>query len=143
MLPIIMIGVLGGLSIAKAGMQMLGAEAQEEALALQEKQMELQYQEKTLSNLSTLQKVLDAQIAQATVRGYSLDSPSFNAIQRETFNIGGREQKNLEMSKSLMEENFEIEKQNVRNSLYAQLFGDALDFGAKAYGVNSLKTTTG
>lgn len=138
MLPIVMVAMLGGVGLVKAGAQILGADANLEALALQEKQMQLQYQEKTLSNLSTLQKVLDAQIAQATVRGYSMDSPSFNAIERDTFNIAGREQRNLNLAKSIGEENFEIEKLNVKKSLYAQLFGDVLDVGVSAYSLDKL-----
>ncbi len=54
-------------------------------------------------------------------------SPSFNAIQRETLNTSAKVGKNTDLEKTLMHENIDIEKQNVKNTLYAQLFGDASD----------------
>lgn len=111
----------------KAYFQGKAADASEDALELQSKQQQLQYQQKTISNLDMLDNITQQQIAQATVRGYTLDSPSFNAIQRESFNIASRTQKNLDIEESLLDRNVAIEKANVKRTLYAQLFGDVVD----------------
>lgn len=117
--------ILGGITVAKAGFEVLGANAKEEQIETQKKQYELQYTQKSLSNLDKLQKVLDAQIAQSTVRGVSLDSASLEAIERNTMNIGARSQRNLNLEQSLIDQNLAMEQSNVKTSLYAQLFGDA------------------
>lgn len=126
--PITAIAVVAGAAeVGKAYNQIQAAGAKKDALALQAKQQQLQYQQKTISNLDMLDKITQAQIAQATVRGYTLDSPSFNAIQRETFNISSRNQKNLDIEQSILDRNNAIERANVKRTLYSQLFGDVLD----------------
>lgn len=126
--PITAIAVVAGAAeVGKAFMQVEAAGAKEDALNLQAKQQTLQYQQKKISNLDMLEKISDAQIAQATVRGYALDSPSFNAIQRESFNVAGRTARNLDIEESILDRNNAIEKANVKRTLYAQLFGDAFD----------------
>lgn len=134
--PITAIAVVAGTAeVGKAFMQFKAADAKESALDLQSKQQMLQYQQKKISNLDMLDKITQAQIAQATVRGYSLDSPSFNAIQRESFNIAGRTSKNLDIEESILDRNNAIEKANVKRTLYAQLFGDVLDVTKIGMGV--------
>jgi hypothetical protein len=136
--PITAIAIIAGAAEGgKALMQSRAADAAEAALELKAKENQVQYQQKTLSNLDMLDKITAQQIAQATVRGFSLDSPSFNAIQRNTFNVSSREQKNLEAEKSILDANNEIEKANVKRTLYAQLFGDVTEMasmGASIYG---------
>ncbi|WP_010598041.1 hypothetical protein [Rickettsiella massiliensis] len=105
-------------------MEVQAAKAQENQLDLQAKQNELQYQQSTLSNLDSLDKVIQRQTAQMTTRGAAFSLPSFNATQRNTENITARQQKNLDIQKSILDENVAIEKRKVRNSLYGQLFGD-------------------
>jgi len=120
--------VAAGATVGKAVMQYESAQDKERALDLQSQENMLSYQEKSLSNLDATQKILDRQIAQSTVRGIAADkSPSFNAIQRETLNISAKTGKNLELGKTLSDENIDIEKSNVKNTLYAQLFGDVGD----------------
>lgn len=117
--------VAAGATVGKAAMQYEGAESKEEALDLQARQNILTYQQKQLSTLDSVSKVLDRQEAQATVRGINTGmSPSFNAIERDTLNIGAKEGRNLNTESTLMERNVDIEKQNVKNTLYGQLFGD-------------------
>lgn len=117
--------VAAGATVAKGITQYQGAESKEAALDLQAKQNILTFQQKQLSTLDSVSKVLDRQEAQATVRGIDTSmSPSFNAIQRETLNVGAKEEQNINTESSLMERNVDIEKQNVKNTLYGQLFGD-------------------
>lgn len=114
--------------IGKASMQMQAADEKEKALDRQAQENIVSYQQKTLSNLDVTQKILDRQVAQSTVRGVNASqSPSFNAIQRNTLNVSAKEGRNLDLEKTLMDENVDIEKQNVKNTLYAQLFGDVTD----------------
>ncbi|WP_218814188.1 hypothetical protein [Rickettsiella endosymbiont of Dermanyssus gallinae] len=113
------------MEVGKGVMEMQASKAQESALDLQAKQNQLQYQQQTLSNLDSLDKVIQHQTAQMTTRGVAFSSPSFNAIQRNTTNIAAKQQKNLDIQKSILDANIDIEKRNVKNSLFGQLFGDA------------------
>ncbi len=122
---LLILATAAAMEVGKGVMEVQAAKAQENALDLQAKQNELQYQQKTLSNLDSLDKVIQHQTAQMTTRGVAFSSPSFNAIQRNTENIAARQQKNLDIQKTFLDANVDIEKRNVRNTLYGQLFGDA------------------
>lgn len=122
---LLILATAAAMEVGKGVMEVQAAKAQENALDLQAKQNELQYQQKTLSNLNSLDKVIQHQTAQMTTRGVAFSSPSFNAIQRNTENIAARQQKNLDIQKSILDANVDIEKRNVRNTLYGQLFSDA------------------
>lgn len=127
------------MEVGKGVMDIQAAKAQENALDLQAKQNEMLYQQQTLSNLDSLDKIIQHQTAQMTTRGVAFSSPSFNAIQRNTENIAAREQANLNTQKSISDANINIEKQNVKNSLYSQLFGDAASFGLSFAQLNSVR----
>jgi len=81
--------------------------------------------------------MLSKQAAQLSTRGVAFSSPSFNAILRETINIGARKQSNLNTEQSISQESYKIEKENVKNTLHAQLFGDAANFAFGAASFNS------
>jgi hypothetical protein len=130
---VVMAGVEVGLEVAKSSSQMSAAEAQTRALELQAEQATIQTQQKTLSNYDIMEKVLDAQTAYMTTTGNAFSSPSFNAIQRQTLNIGAKKGRNIELEGELQAENIEIEKENVKNTLYAQLFGNVANAANKAY----------
>ena len=66
------------------------------------KELQLQTQEKTLSNYDVMEKVIQAQEAHMTTTGLAFSSPrDFNAIQRETLNINARKQKNIDIEGEL------------------------------------------
>lgn len=122
---LVMAGVAATAEVAKSYAEANAAAAREASLELQGKELQLQTQQKTLQNYEVMEKVLDAQVAHMTTTGAAFSSPSFNAIQRNTLNIGSRKARNIETEGELAQENIEIEKKNVRNTLYAQLFGNA------------------
>ena len=133
--------VLGGVAVASevgaASEQSKAATAETQALDLQSKEMALQTQQKTLSNYDVMEKVLDAQTAHMTTTGTAFSSPSFNAIQRNTLNIAGKQQKNTEIEGELEQENIDVEKQNVQSKLYAELFGDVAQGASAAFSMYS------
>jgi hypothetical protein len=139
--------IMAGVAVvAKAGQaetQVKDYHAKENALDMQAKQQTLQTQQKTLSNYDMMDKTIQAQNAQMTVRGTAFSSASFNAIQRETENIGAKAIKNTEIEGDLAQENIKMEKKNVRRNLYAQLFGDASDIGMSAAGAFAHMPTKG
>ena len=107
----------------------LAGEARQAQLSIQNKQRELQLTQKKSSVYSATEKVLDRQIAQSTVRGTTLDSPSFNAIQRETMNISSRNLANIQTEEEFNEYNLNAEGENVRRTTHAKLFGDTASLG--------------
>lgn len=124
--PVTAMLVVGGVAEGVGAIESTsGAELEEQELGIKQQQQTIQYQQKSLQNYDTLEKVTDAQLAQATVKGVSLNSPSFNAIQRDTFNTFSKEQKNLDLEKSFGDESIKIEKANVKDTLFASLFGGA------------------
>lgn len=114
---------------AKGYEDVKSASSQESAIDLEAKQNQLQTQQKTLSNYDTMEKLIDSQIAHMTTTGAAFSSPSFNAITRDSYNTGAKAGKNIEIEGDIADENAKIEKQNVRDSLYASLFGDAAQIG--------------
>lgn len=118
---------------AEATYEAKAAHAKQQALDLEADQMRLQSQQKSLKNYDVMQKVLDAQVAHQTTTGTAFSSPSFNAIQRQTLNIGTKAEKNIDIEQSLAESNIKLEKENVRNSLFAQLFGNVAQISSVAY----------
>ena len=114
--------------------QFAEAESKKEALNLQSKQKEIQYNQKRLQTLNILDNVIQHQQAQTTVRGTSFNSASFNAIQRNTENIASEELSNQNMQKSLFDRNIQVEKNKVNQTLFAQLFGDAMTAAEMAAG---------
>jgi len=134
---LVMAGVAIGATEGKMFMEYKAAGEKEKALDLQAKQMALQTQQKTLANYEQIEKVLDAQQAYMTTTGAAFSSPSFNAVQRHTVNTGSKKQKNIDIEGELAQENIKSEKRNVRNTLYAQLFGDAASIAMSAAGASS------
>lgn len=122
------LAVAAGISAAAgiAGMYetTMAQKAAMERLNIQEKQKELQLTQKKTSVYDQTKKVLQRQVAEATVRGIGMDSPSFNAIQRETLNISSKELQNLNTQEKLSEYSFDAERDNVRRTTHARLFGD-------------------
>ena len=126
---LLIIATAAAMEVGEGVMQIQAAKAQENQLDLQAKANEVKYQQEVLSNANNLDQVLQRQTAEMSTRGVAFSSPSFNAIQRNTENIAGKQKKNLDLSKSLFDEQIAVEKSNVKNSLYAQLFGDVAKLG--------------
>jgi hypothetical protein len=130
--------------LGKASMQVKAANARESQLEMQAQQLRLQHQQKTLANYDAMQKVLAAQEAAMTTRGVAFSSPSFNAIQRNVLNVGSKNQKNIDIENDLADYGIEIEKQNVKRTLFAQLFGDVEESVMGGLGIaNNMPTSSG
>lgn len=140
---IVMAAVATGATVGKMGMEVAAAQSKKDALNLQAKQITLQSQQKTLGNLDVMEKVLDAQAAALTTRGVAFSSPSYNAIQRATLNIGAKRGKNIETEKDLALENIKIEKENVNTTLFAQLFGDTASLAQSAFSISQGMPSSG
>lgn len=98
----------------------------------QAKYTRLQYIQKSEANYDNIQKILATQTAQATVRGITLNSPSFNAIQRNTYNTFAKTQRNDDTYENISQLNDKIEKQQALDAFHSQIFGDIIDTGKQA-----------
>lgn len=131
--------VLGGVAIAgeigQADYQSKAAASKQAALDLQGKEIKLQAQQKTLANYDIMEKTIDAQTAHMSTTGQAFASPSYNAIQRNTLNIGAKKAANEAIEGSISEQNVKLEKQNVNSELYSQLFGDVAGAAKSAAGI--------
>ena len=120
--------ISAGATIGKMSAEKEAAQADLSAINQQAKLQTVQYQQKQLQNLDVTEKILSRQAAQMSTRGVSFDSPSFNAIQRDTINSGAKQSRNDRLAESIGEDAFETEKKNVKRNLHAQLFGDVAEF---------------
>lgn len=131
-------------AVGSASSQYSASRSKEHTLDLEAKQLKLQTIQKQVANYDQLQKVLDAQTAMASVRGFTMNSPSFNAIQRNTVNVGSKYFKKIDTEYELGMINIKNEKNAVKQSLFAQLFGDVTSLamgGLNAY--NSMPSKGG
>lgn len=120
--------ISAGATIGKMSAEKQAADSNLSAINQQSKLLALQYQEKTIHNLDVTEKVLQHQAAQLSTRGVAFSSPSFNAVQRETINIGAKNEAKIKTEKSLSEAGLDIERRNVKSTLHSQLFGDIASF---------------
>lgn len=129
-------------TVAASAAEVSAASEKTRALNLQQQQLALQTKQKTLSNYDVMEKTLESQIAHQTVSGTALSSPSFNAIERNTLNIGARAGKNIETEGDIAQSNIESEKANVRDTLFAQLFGNVANTAFSAAAIKKSTPTT-
>lgn len=128
----VLAAVATGATIGKMGAEKEAEQANLSAINTQSKLLALQYQQKNMQNLEMTDKLLSKQAAQMAARGVAFDSPSFNAIQRETLNVGSRKEANLNAEESLGQQSLNNERKNVKATLHAQLFGDAANLAFNA-----------
>jgi hypothetical protein len=138
-----MAAIAAGATVGKMSAEKEAEQANLSAINQQSKFSALQFQQKHLQNLDTIDKMLSKQAAQLSTRGVAFDSPSFNAIQRETINAGSRKERNLSTEQSLADQSFALERKNVKSTLHAQLFGDAATFAFNAVDLASKFPTGG
>jgi len=105
------------------------AESRLRSLDLQAKQSTIRHQQELLSNYDILEQTLHTQQAEASAKGIGIGSLSFEAIQRGTINKVAKEEKNLNLEESIFQRGIKIEKENVKKTLYASLFGDIAQTG--------------
>ena len=110
-------------TVASAALAVTAEQQAEQAITLQAKQKQLQLTQQKLTAYDKIQKTLNRQTAQATVRGVGMDSPSFNAIQRATYNLGSEELTNLNTEMDFVKYNEKASKANAKNQMWAQIFG--------------------
>lgn len=122
--------VAAGAEVGSAAAQASAAKSRLRSLDTQERQSVLQTQQKQLAAFDSMERVIDAQVAHMTTTGAAFSSPSFNAIQRNTLNIGKRNLRNIELEGDIAKQSFELEKDSVKDSLHAQLFGDAFQLAS-------------
>ncbi|MGC2661790.1 MAG: hypothetical protein WA324_27850 [Bryobacteraceae bacterium] len=135
--------ISAGATVGKMSAEKEAEQANLSAINQQSKLLALQYQQKNLQNLELTDKMLSRQAAQLSTRGVAFDSPSFNAIQRETINIGSRKESNLTAEQSLAEQGLAIERKNVKSTLHAQLFGDTASLAFTALDLTTKWPTGG
>ena len=127
--------ISAGATIGKMSAEKEAEQANLSAINTQSKLVALQYEQKNMQNLELTDKMLSRQAAQLSTRGVAFNSPSFNAIQRETINIGAKKASNLQTEEALTQQALTIERKNVKNTLHAQLFGDMATFALSALSV--------
>lgn len=133
----VMAAIMVGSTVMQGFSQYGAEQGKLSELKLQSKEQQLEYQEKALNNLDAVQNMLDAQVAWQSVSGAAMSSPTFNAIQRNTVNMGARRQRNLALEEDIVQANIRNEKKNVKDTLFSQLFGDTLSLASAGANIAS------
>jgi len=129
--------ISAGATVAKMSAEKEAAQADLSAINQQSRLQSVQYQQKQLQNLDLTEKMISKQTAQMTTRGVAFDSPSFNAVQRDTINTGSKQARNDKLTDSIAQDALNDERRNVKRTLHAKLFGDVAEFSFNAANVVS------
>jgi len=129
--------ISAGATVAKMSAEKEAAQADLSAINQQSRLQSIQYQQKQLQNLDLTEKMISKQTAQMTTRGVAFDSPSFNAVQRDTINTGSKQARNDKLTDSIAQDALNDERRNVKRTLHAKLFGDVAEFSFNAANVVS------
>lgn len=105
--------------------QNYGAQQKQNALKLQQSQIDLQYEQKLSNIQETIRDTLDHQLVVAASRGIGLNNPTFQSFQIDTLRKGRNYINNLNIEKNLSDYNSNVILDNINTSLYANLFGNA------------------
>lgn len=104
--------------------QNYGAQQKQNALKLQQSQIDLQYEQKLSNIQETIRDTLDHQLVVAASRGIGLNNPTFQSFQIDTLRKGRNYINNLNIEKNLSDYNSNVILDNINTSLYANLFGN-------------------
>jgi len=124
--------ISAGATVAKMSAEKEAAQADLSAINQQSRLQSIQYQQKQLQNLDLTEKMISKQTAQMTTRGVAFDSPSFNAVQRDTINTGSKQARNDKLTDSIAQDALNDERRNVKRTLHAKLFGEVAEFSFNA-----------
>jgi len=124
--------ISAGATVAKMSAEKEAAQADLSAINQQSRLQSVQYQQKQLQNLDLTEKMISKQTAQMTTRGVAFDSPSFNAVQRDTINTGSKQARNDKLTDSIAQDALNDERRNVKRTLHAKLFGEVAEFSFNA-----------
>lgn len=105
--------------------QNYGVQQKQNALKLQQSQIDLQYEQKLSNIQETIRDTLDHQLVVAASRGIGLNNPTFQSFQIDTLRKGRNYINNLNIEKNLSDYNSNVILDNINTSLYANLFGNA------------------
>lgn len=101
------------------------AEARKQALKEREDQEQAAANEKAIQRTEQLRKIIGAQEAAAGARGYSVTSPSFQAIQANTFNEWAADEKATQLSLDYTKSSLQAEESAAEAQGIGALFGSA------------------
>lgn len=131
-----MLAISAGSTVAKLFGQFAEDDATQAALNTQAKLNTLQYGQKILQNYDIQGKIMSTQVAQMAGRGLKLNSPSFQAIEENTYNTAAKGRANINTEKISQDANIAIERQNADLHLEGEIFGDLSDAAKMGYKAN-------
>ena len=132
---LIISGVGAGASVVS---QEVGARAQINQFRQQQTQLRLQQVESESRRADQLQRIFGQQAAQEVARGISLASPSFKAIQQQSFNAFNDDTRAEALTLSFKENVLNSRIDSTRSAAYLGEFMTVANFGASAFNTMNL-----
>lgn len=121
--------MIGGL-ILKTYEQSNAASAQETALNLRAQQEKIVSDQRELQRANQLRQVISTQNANEAASGLSLASPSFNAIQIDSFNQFAKDEQLDALNGQMQQTAIAQQKENVNANFWAGVGNNLFDAGA-------------
>lgn len=125
---------VGVLSDVFSGIEQANAASSaQQAIQLQAGEQQLSLTQQQTANYINLKKSTSAATASAGASGLAVNSPSFNAIQRNIVNNYAMTGQNLDTQQAINQTNAQIESTNVKDQLYGSWLGDVGSLASTAF----------
>jgi len=119
--------IILGATAVKSGAELFGASEEEQALETRKAQEQLQAQQITNQRERKLEEITSTQEATEAARGVALSSPSFSAIQNDTFDQFAEDQRARNTQLLFQEANIDQEESNLKVKAFAAIAGNIFD----------------
>ena len=118
--------------------QQEAADAQEQQFRIRQNQLRLQHVDAARQRTEQIQRVFGRQAVNEVARGISLASPSFKAIQQQSFNAFNDDNRASALNLSFQDSALNSQIDATRNSAEVGEFGSIANFAASAFGSMNL-----
>lgn len=113
----------GGFGTLGIVSQVLGAQEQQKQLMREEQMVETAAAQKSVQRTQRMRQVLASSQVKEAARGVSLASPSFQMVQRSSFEKFNEDKDAAALNLSFQKEVIESQRKNVRDKEIAGIFG--------------------
>jgi 5,10-methylene-tetrahydrofolate dehydrogenase/methenyl tetrahydrofolate cyclohydrolase len=124
---------LGGSLVMKTASQLTAASAQKRALDIRSQQEQIASDQRELQRAQQLQQVISTQNANQAASGVSMASPSFNAIQQDSFNQAAQDEQLEALNNQFQQTAIQVQKQNITDNEWLSVGSNLFDAAKDIY----------
>jgi hypothetical protein len=118
--------IVGGAGAGSIVAQIMGAQEEQKQLVREEQMAETAAAQKSVQRTQRMRQVLASSQVKEAARGVSLASPSFQMVQRSSFEKFNEDKDAAALNLSFEKEVIEAQRKNVRDKEIAGIFGSVM-----------------